>query len=89
MKALSFTALGLTIFGLLSCKLLLLEMITAIQVAMLTLVLIKDWHPYSVAVAESVRYFNGYNELFINFPTLMTFTHPKTTLSISGVYYEA
>jgi hypothetical protein len=43
-------------------------MVTAIQVAMLTIVMVKNWHPYFAAIAESVRYANGYNEMFINFP---------------------
>lgn len=75
----AYTAIGLTLVGVLFGKLIVLEMVTAVQASMMGLVLIKDWHPFLGPVASYVRYVNGYNELFVHFPTLMSFTHPKTT----------
>jgi cysteine-rich repeat protein len=85
----SYTAIGLTLIGALFGRLIVLEMITAVQACMLTLVLIHDWHPYYGPVASYVGYVNGYNELFTHFPNLTTFTNPKTTLPIFGIGYQA
>jgi hypothetical protein len=64
-------------------------MITAIQVCYISLTLIMYEHPYLGAIAESGKYLNGYNQFFVNFPELFTFTHPSTTKAIESIGYKA
>lgn len=84
MAALVFTFIGVFI-----ARTVVLEMITAMQIALFSLTLIDSLSPYLAPLATWVRMSNGYNTLFFYLKDLMSFNHPPVPSAIYAIEYEA
>lgn len=83
------TALAVTLIGVFIGKIVVLEMITAMQVILFLLTLINDLSPYLAPLATWVRMSNGYNTMFFYLNNLMSFNHPEVPNSVYAIEYEA
>lgn len=88
-RAVTYLAIAVTLVGFFIGKLIVLEMVTAMQIAMLSLALIQDLHPYMAPIGLFARFINGNNDLYAQSATITKLTHPTTTTMVLGVGYEA